>query len=243
MPRATWRMFIDRSPSMREFRHVMFNRLMPNLRGSACCRIASARATPRPGCCTTPEGAAANQLTAKDVIRDLNTPLVLPTSDARAARVRAGQTTPQGRRSSGSDDGADHGTGGVDVALAGRGLPEGVLKQIQRARRTKQQNGTVSRHSTSEPLPSSRTAASMDWVGGSAAAVSMRARTSEEACTQDVLKEQTGIARRLAVRRAQPVASATATAPACASSLKCVGRAGALLRSRCAQDRRRSRRR
>lgn len=78
MPRATWRMFIDRSPSMREFRHVMFNRLMPNLREIG---LLSDRIRPRyerAGLLHYSEGAAANQLTAQDMIRDLNTPLVLP---------------------------------------------------------------------------------------------------------------------------------------------------------------------
>ncbi len=80
MPRSVWRTFINQSPSMREFRHVMFNRLMPNLREIG---LLTARIRPRyeqAGLLRYSEGAAAPDLTAQQMLRDLDAPL-----DARSA--------------------------------------------------------------------------------------------------------------------------------------------------------------
>jgi len=72
MPRHEWRRFVNQSPSMGQFRHIMFHRLVPNLREIG---LMSPRVLPRyeaAGLMQFYDGAAANQLTAEKMLRDLD---------------------------------------------------------------------------------------------------------------------------------------------------------------------------
>lgn len=72
LPRAQWREFVYQTPGMQEFRRVMFSRLIPNLREIG---LLSPRVVPRyeqAGLMGYYTGAAADQLTGEQLIRDLD---------------------------------------------------------------------------------------------------------------------------------------------------------------------------
>lgn len=72
MTRAQWREFISNSPGMREFRHTMFRRMVPNLREIG---LLSDRIRPHyeaVGLMEYYHGAAADKLTADELIRELS---------------------------------------------------------------------------------------------------------------------------------------------------------------------------
>jgi hypothetical protein len=74
MPRAAWREFINRSPTMVEFRTVMFDRLIPNLREIG---LLSPRIVPRyeqAGLMRFYHGAAADKLSADQLLAQLDAP-------------------------------------------------------------------------------------------------------------------------------------------------------------------------
>jgi hypothetical protein len=75
MSRAEWRGFMNSSPGMERFRHLMFGRMVPNLREIG---LLSARILPhydRVGLATYMGGLAADQLTGDQMIADLDRPL------------------------------------------------------------------------------------------------------------------------------------------------------------------------
>jgi hypothetical protein len=75
LPRDKWREFITRAPGMREFRQVMFSRLVPNLREIG---LMSERILPRyerVGLLEYFGGVAAHQLTGDQLIRELDEPV------------------------------------------------------------------------------------------------------------------------------------------------------------------------
>jgi hypothetical protein len=75
LPRHKWREFVHRSPSMRQFLHVMFNRLVPNLREIG---LMSPRILPRyeqVGLMKFYDGTAADKLTGAQMLRDLDAPM------------------------------------------------------------------------------------------------------------------------------------------------------------------------
>jgi hypothetical protein len=75
MSREHWRRFIMAAPGMQMFRQVMFSRLVPNLRAIG---LMSDRILPyyeKVGLLRYFDGAAADQLTAEQMLRDLETPL------------------------------------------------------------------------------------------------------------------------------------------------------------------------
>jgi hypothetical protein len=72
LPRAKWREFVTQTPGMNEFRHVMFSRLVPNLREIG---LMSARILPRyesAGLMKYFDGAAADTLSGEQMISDLD---------------------------------------------------------------------------------------------------------------------------------------------------------------------------
>jgi hypothetical protein len=74
LPRAKWREFVFRSPAMRTFIHVMFNRLVPNLREIG---LMSPRVLPRyekVGLMAFYDGAAADKLSGAEMLRELDRP-------------------------------------------------------------------------------------------------------------------------------------------------------------------------
>jgi len=72
LTRAQWRDFVTSSPGMAEFRHVMFRRLIPNLRAIG---LMSPRILPhyeRAGLMRYYEGRAADQITGEQILADLH---------------------------------------------------------------------------------------------------------------------------------------------------------------------------
>jgi len=72
LPRAQWRHIVDHSPGLEEFRHVMFSRLVPNLREIG---LMSERIKPhydRVGLMRYFGGKSADQLTGEQMVRELD---------------------------------------------------------------------------------------------------------------------------------------------------------------------------
>jgi len=72
MPRAAWRNIVETSPGMREFRNVMFSRLMPNLREIGLLSPRIIPAYERAGLWKFASGASADQLSGDQMIRELD---------------------------------------------------------------------------------------------------------------------------------------------------------------------------
>ena len=75
MSRADWREFMNTSPGMNRFRHLMFGRMVPNLREIG---LLSKRILPhyeRVGLAAYMGGLAADQLSGDQMIADLDRPL------------------------------------------------------------------------------------------------------------------------------------------------------------------------
>ncbi len=70
--RATWRRFVSEAPGMREFRHVMFSRLVPNLREIGLLSDRIKVDYDRVGLSQYFGGASADQLTAEKMLSDLD---------------------------------------------------------------------------------------------------------------------------------------------------------------------------
>jgi hypothetical protein len=70
--RAHWRRFVTESPGMREFRHVMFSRLVPNLREIGLLSERIQRDYERVGLMKYFGGLSADQLTAEAMLGDLD---------------------------------------------------------------------------------------------------------------------------------------------------------------------------
>lgn len=73
MTRDQWRTFITNAPGMREFRQVMFSRLVPNLREIGLLSPRIIPAYDEANLMQYFKGAAADQLSAEQMIRDLDT--------------------------------------------------------------------------------------------------------------------------------------------------------------------------
>jgi hypothetical protein len=74
LPRSQWRQFVMETPGLRAFRHVMFSRLVPNLREIG---LMSPRILPRyeqAGLMGYFGGASADQLTGEQLLHDLDRP-------------------------------------------------------------------------------------------------------------------------------------------------------------------------
>ncbi|HPH64860.1 MAG TPA: ferritin-like domain-containing protein [Kofleriaceae bacterium] len=71
MPRAAWREMIESSPAMREFRQVMFSRLMPNLREIGLMSPKVTADYDRVGLLKYASGASASQLTGEAMVAAL----------------------------------------------------------------------------------------------------------------------------------------------------------------------------
>jgi hypothetical protein len=82
MSRAEWRALVSTAPGMEEFRHVMFRRLIPNLREIGLLSERIRPAYQRVGLLRYFGEKAANEITGDDMIRDL---------DAAVAAAKAGQ--------------------------------------------------------------------------------------------------------------------------------------------------------
>lgn len=85
--RAQWREVVTTSPGLEEFRHVMFSRLVPNLREIG---LLSDRIKPhydRVGLSKYFGGRSADQISAEDMISELDAKSVAPPSSVRAARA------------------------------------------------------------------------------------------------------------------------------------------------------------
>ena len=72
MPRSSWRHIIDTSPGMREFRNVMFSRLVPNLREIGLLSPRIIPAYERADLWRFAGGAAADQVSGEQMIRELD---------------------------------------------------------------------------------------------------------------------------------------------------------------------------
>ncbi len=70
--RETWRTFVTQAPGMREFRHVMFSRLVPNLREIGLLSDRIKADYDRVGLSRYFGGASADQLTAEKMLSDLD---------------------------------------------------------------------------------------------------------------------------------------------------------------------------
>jgi hypothetical protein len=70
--RELWRTFVTDSPGMREFRHVMFSRLVPNLREIGLLSERIQRDYDRVGLMQYFGGASADQLSGERMLRELD---------------------------------------------------------------------------------------------------------------------------------------------------------------------------
>jgi hypothetical protein len=72
LPRAAWREFVTRAPGMEEFRHVMFSRLVPNLRAIGLLSPRIQKRYDEVGLMKYFDGRSADELSGEQMISELD---------------------------------------------------------------------------------------------------------------------------------------------------------------------------